>query len=309
MTEYRLPPLSALRAFEAAARLESVSRAAEALHVTHGAVSRQIRSLEQDLGVSLFTRQGRGLVLTVAGMRLRDSCGQAFTQLHETCRQLRQGQSLPALVVACPGSLLARWVIPRLARLEQELPNLKLHWSASERDPTLQLPGVDAALLTLDPPWPTLQVHALAAERIGPVLSPRHPQFEHLRHSTPAQLMQERLLHTDSRPQAWPAWATAHGLEASALRYGSGFEHLYFLLEAASAGLGVAIAPEPLVADDLAAGRLVAPWGFVDTHAQWVLCSPLRSTDARVPALAAWLRQELSLGDGPVHSAPDESGH
>lgn len=309
MTEDRLPPLSALRAFEAAARLESVSRAAEALHVTHGAVSRQIRSLEQDLGVSLFTRQGRGLILTVAGMRLRDSCGQAFAQLQQTCTQLRQGQSQPALVVACPSSLLARWVIPRLARLEQELPNLKLHWSASERDPTRQLPGVDAALLAMDPPWPALQVHALATERIGPVLSPRHPQFERLRHSTPAQLMEELLLHTDSRPQAWPAWAIAHGLDATALRYGSGFEHLYFLLEAASAGLGVAIAPEPLVADDLSAGHLVAPWGFVDTNAQWVLCTPLRSSDARVPTLAAWLRQELRFPDESAHSAQGESHH
>lgn len=294
MNPDRLPSLSALRAFEAAARLQSVSRAAEALHVTHGAVSRQIRTLEQDLGVSLFARQGRGLVLTAAGLRLRDSCGQAFGQLRDTCAQLRQGRSQPALVVACPGSLLARWVIPRLARLEQELPDLKLHWSASEHDPTLQLPGVDAALLSLDPPWPALQVHALASERIGPVLSPRHPQFQRLCMATPAELLQQPLLHTSSRPQAWPAWIKAQRLDPAALRQGAGFEHLYFLLEAAGAGLGVAIAPELLVTDDLAAGRLVAPWGFVDTQAQWVLCAPQRTSDARIGALAAWLRRELT---------------
>src|SRR3990167_3755161 len=101
------------------------------------------------------------------------------------------------------------------------------------------------------------------------------------------------LLHPSSRPQAGPSWASGNALDSGALRYGQGFEHLYYLLEAAAAGLGVAIAPQQLVADDLAAGRLVAPWGFVETAARLVLWRPLRSRDNRAERLAQWLASEL----------------
>ena len=106
-------------------------------------------------------------------------------------------------------------------------------------------------------------------------------------------LLQETLLHTRSRPQAWPAWAKAHDLDASKLQLGTAFDHLYYLLEAAVAGLGPAIAPEPLVAQDLAAGRLVAPWGFTATGGFWVLARPDGPLDARVDALADWLVGQL----------------
>jgi len=107
-------------------------------------------------------------------------------------------------------------------------------------------------------------------------------------------LFNEALLFTTSRPQAWPAWAKGHGLDPAALRMGQGFEHLYFLLEAALAGLGVAIAPQQLVADDLRQGRLLAPWGFVETSARLSLWVPSRRTDRRAERLADWLRQQLA---------------
>ena len=113
-------------------------------------------------------------------------------------------------------------------------------------------------------------------------------------HEAPAAaLLGESLLYTSSRPQAWPSWAAGNALDDQALRYGQGFEHLYYLLEAAAAGLGVAIAPQQLVADDLAAGRLVAPWGFVETSARLALWQPLRSRDSRAAQLARWLANEL----------------
>ena len=99
-----------------------------------------------------------------------------------------------------------------------------------------------------------------------------------------------------ARPQAWPTWATRNGLDDAGLRYGTGFEHLYYLLEAAVAGLGIAIAPEPLVADDLANGRLLAPWGFVETEGQWALCTAGDGTHPKINALAGWLRQQLATG-------------
>lgn len=291
-----LPPLNALRAFEATARLNSVSQAAEALHVTHGAVSRQIKVLEEHLGVALFVKDGRGIKLTDAGVRLRDASGEAFDRLRGVCAELSRDNREAPFVLGCSGSLLARWFIPRLGRLKADLPELRLHLSAGEGDLDPRRPGLDALLVFAEPPWPAdMQVHVLAEERIGPVLSPHFAGFERLRGAAPDALLGEALLHTTSRPQAWPAWAGQHGLDAGALQFGQAFEHLYYLLEAAVAGLGVAIAPQQLVADDLRAGRLAAPWAFSPTRAALALWVPRRAADGRAEQLAQWLRQELQL--------------
>ena len=293
-----LPSLNALRAFEAAARLESVSRAAAELHVTHGAISRHIHALEADLGTALFTRAGRGLALTPAGQRLRDGSSLAFDQLQQCCRVVQRSTAEAPFVLGCSGSVLARWVIPRLARLRRELPGVALHLSILDAPPAPGMPGLDAVLLLAEPPWPAAwQVHALARERIGPVVGPRHPRIAALRKGGTATLAREALLHTTSRPQAWPTWARAQRVAAGRLRFGQAFEHLYYMLEAAVSGLGVAIAPQPLVADDLAAGRLLAPWGFRATRANWALCTPSPSSAPRVATLAAWLRRELAEPD------------
>ncbi|UBM25471.1 LysR family transcriptional regulator [Pseudomonas sp. p1(2021b)] len=289
-----LPPLNALRAFEATARLNSVSQAAEVLHVTHGAVSRQLKVLEEHLGVALFVKDGRGIKLTDAGVRLRDASSDAFDRLRSVCAELSHDVSEAPFVLGCSGSLLARWFIPRLGRLNADLPQLRLHLSAGEGDLDPRRPGLDALLVYAEPPWPAdMQVHVLAEECIGPVLSPHFPGFERLREAPAQALLDEALLHTTSRPQAWPTWAAQHGLEPSALAFGQAFEHLYYLLEAAVAGLGVAIAPQPLVADDLRAGRLSAPWGFSPTRAALALWVPRRAADGRAEQLAQWLRNEL----------------
>ena len=290
-----LPPLNALRAFEATARLGSVSRAAEELHVTHGAVSRHVRALDEALGRPLFARQGRGLALTAAGESLREGVTEAFEQLREVWTRATHSQAEAPFVLGCPGSLLARWMIPRLDRLKNELPALKLHLAAQETPFDAGLAGLDGALLLAEPPWPAeWKVHELASERIGPVVSPRYPRAKSLADKPPAALLGEMLLHTASRPQAWPQWAALSGLPSERLRYGQGFDHLYYLLEAAVAGLGVAIAPEQLVADDLASGRLLAPWGFETTPAHWILATPRRASGPWSEALAAWLRHRLS---------------
>ncbi|WP_065260630.1 LysR family transcriptional regulator [Pseudomonas bananamidigenes] len=293
-----LPPLNALRAFEATARLNSVSQAAEQLHVTHGAVSRQLKVLEEHLGVSLFVKDGRGLKLTDAGIRLRDASGEAFDRLRSACAELTQSTADAPFVLGCSGSLLARWFIPRLGRLNADLPDLRLHLSAGEGDLDPRRPGLDALLLFAEPPWPAdMQVYELTSERIGPVMSPLFSGYPNLQSAPPVALLGEPLLHTTSRPQAWPSWARQSGLDAKALKLGQGFEHLYYLLEAAVAGLGVAIAPEPLVAEDLKAGRLVAPWGFCETPAQLALWLPKRAADGRARQLAQWLRNELRQAD------------
>lgn len=289
-----LPPLNALRAFEATARLNSVSQAAEALHVTHGAVSRQIKVLEEHLGVALFGKDGRGVKLTDAGVRLRDASFEAFDRLRGVCAELSRDADESPFVLGCSGSLLARWFIPRLGRLKADLPELRLHLSAGEGDLDPRRPGLDALLVYAEPPWPAdMQVHVLAEEWIGPVMSPRFEGFDRLKAAPAVTLQREAVLHTTSRPQAWPTWAQQHGIEPGTLSYGQAFEHLYYLLEAAVAGLGVAIAPQPLVADDLKAGRLAAPWGFSPTHAALALWVPRRAADGRAEQLAQWLRREL----------------
>lgn len=293
-----LPPLNALRAFEVTARLGSVSQAADQLHVTHGAVSRQLKVLESHLGVSLFVKDGRGIKLTDAGVRLRDVSGEAFERLRAVCAELSQSSADAPFVLGCSGSLLARWFIPRLGRLKAELPELRLHLSAGEGDLDPRRPGLDALLVFAEPPWPAdMQVHVLARECIGPVLSPHFAGFERLRQAPASALLDEAVLQTNSRPQAWPDWARQQGIDPQSLRYGQDFEHLYYLLEAAVAGLGVAIAPKPLVADDLRAGRLAAPWGFSPTEASLALWVPRRAADGRAEQLAGWLRAELARQD------------
>jgi DNA-binding transcriptional LysR family regulator len=289
-----LPPLNALKAFEATARLNSVSKAAEYLSVTHGAVSRQLKLLEEHLGIALFVKQGRGLKLTDAGSRLRDASAEAFERLRLVCAELSQAQAQAPFVLGCSGSLLARWFIPRLGRLNSELPDLRLHLSAGEGDLDPRRPGLDALLMFAEPPWPAdMDVFELAEERIGPVLSPRFQGFEALQGRAAGDLLGQSLLHTTSRPQAWPSWARRNGLDPEALTMGQGFEHLYYLLEAAVAGLGIAIAPEPLVVDDLRAGRLAAPWGFTQTPARLALWVPRRAADGRARQQAVLLAQEL----------------
>ncbi|MDH0608983.1 LysR family transcriptional regulator [Stutzerimonas stutzeri] len=289
-----LPPLNALRAFEAAARLGRLSEAARELHVTHGAISRQVKQLEEQLGVGLFVKEGRGVKLTDAGARLRDAASEAFERLRSTCAELQRQTAEAPFVLGCPGSLLARWFIPRLDRLNRDLPELRLQLSASEGELDPRKPGLDATLWYAEPPWPAdMQVFELAAERIGPVLSPYHPRCTDLRGAPPSAVLDETLLHTASRPQAWPNWARQQGLDPARLRLGQSFEHLYFLLEAALAGLGVAIAPQQLVADDLRQRRLLAPWGFVETRARLALWVPARRVDRRAERLAEWLRNEL----------------
>ncbi|WP_313242024.1 LysR family transcriptional regulator [Stutzerimonas nitrititolerans] len=289
-----LPPLNALRAFEAVARLGSVKQAGVELNVTHGAISRQLKTLEEALGIVLLEKEGRGVKLTDAGIHLRNAAGEAFERLRSTCAELQRQTAEAPFVLGCPGSLLARWFIPRLDRLNRDLPDLRLQLSASEGELDPRRAGLDATLWFAEPPWPAdMRVFELATERIGPVLSPHHPRCAEWQGAPPAALLGEPLLHPASRPQAWPSWARQQNLDPARLRLGQSFEHLYFLLEAALAGLGVAIAPQQLVADDLTTGRLLAPWGFVETTAHLALWVPARRADRRAERLAEWLRGEL----------------
>tara|TARA_R110002012_G_scaffold123493_2_gene273959 strand:+ start:401 stop:1303 length:903 start_codon:yes stop_codon:yes gene_type:complete len=292
-----MPPLSALRAFEATARLGSVTAAADELSVTHGAVSRQLKSLDEHFGVALFIKAGRGLALTPHGEQLQNGVGEAFARLKDSCAILKREVEGAPFTLACPGSLLARWLIPRLDRLHRELPELNLQVVVSDTEQPSKQSSTSATLAFVEPPWPEAgEIIELMTEEICAVASP--PLATKLDAEKPDTLFTTRLLYTASRPQAWPEWAHAKGLEESklddALVHGQGFAHLYYLMEAAVAGLGVAIAPKLLVEDDLKSGRLVAPWGSIETTARLCLWLPSQTGTRAGRPLAEWLKQALN---------------
>ncbi len=193
--------------------LNSVSQAAEQLHVTHGAVSRQLKVLEEHLGVSLFAKDGRGLKLTDSGVRLRDASCEAFERLRDVCAELTHASADAPFVLGCSGSLLARWLIPRSGRLNADLPDLRLHLSAGDGDLDPRRPGLDALLLFAEPPWPAdMQVYELASERIGPVMSPRFIGYERLRLGARLGFM-------------WRSAAAHHIASASLAQLGAAIRH------------------------------------------------------------------------------------
>ena len=288
-----LPPLNALRAFEAAARLQSMSAAARELSVTHGAVSRQIGNLEAHLGVRLFHRDGRRLRLTRAGETLFPSVRSAFELLIAGCRQVLTEARPTPLQVASPGTYMLRWLIPRLHRWQAREPDLEVRLSTRQGPVDLGRDGVDLLIDVGRPPWPgDWAVRELFEERFGPVASPalltgRAPH-------RPADLQGLPRLHTASRATAWQEWAGAMGKPGLALAGGQSFAQLYYMLEAALAGIGVALAPSVLVQADLAAGRLVAPLGFVASGSVYFMATaPGGYDDPRVRSFADWLLAEI----------------
>lgn len=186
--------------------------------------------------------------------------------------------------------------IPRLDRLHRELPELKLQITASESELTPRRHDVSSILTFFAPPWPAdVEAIELATESICAVMGPQ--LAVQIDPELPETLFSTKLLYTASRPQAWPQWSSAHTLDRArldrALGEGQGFDHLYYLIEAAVAGMGVAIAPRLLVEDDLHSGRLIAPWGFIETSARLCLWLPRHAAHRHSVRLAEWLKREL----------------
>ncbi|KTT27999.1 LysR family transcriptional regulator [Pseudomonas rhizoryzae] len=287
----RLPSLLALRCFEAAARQENFTRAAAELHLTHGAVSRAVRGLEDDLGLALFERRSRRVFLTDAGRQLAQAVQQGLEVIREAVSELRaQARQQRQWVLSCEPTLLMRWLIPRWPDFQARHPELEVLLVAGGGPCTFS-EGIDLAIRRDDFIWPaTVQAQPLFAEWVGPVCRPdRAPLW----FAEPAATLEVApRLHTRTRPTAWECWATAGGLrlpEAPELT----FEHFYFSLQAAVAGLGVAIGPWALVGDDLASGLLVAPQGFLQDGSHYHLLSAKPIAPGTPPQLLLdWLRSQ-----------------
>lgn len=254
----QLPPLNALRAFEAAARLESFSRAAEALHVTHGAVSRQIQQLEEWLGRPLFERHHRGVALTASGHEYLREVGLAFERIEEaTLRQLARNPRR-VLRVNAPATFTLRWLVPRLSDFHTRHPHLEIRLSSSNDEVGSLRESFDIVIRGGPRRWKGYAGREFLAEPRLPVCSPRVLAAQPL--PTPRALRHHTLLHTSSQPDAWSEWLTLAGVPDLQPRHTVTLEHFYLTLQAALDGVGVAMGPLILVAEDLAAGRLVTPF-------------------------------------------------
>lgn len=283
----RLPPLNALRMFEAAARSLNFSVAAAELCVTHSAVSHQMRALEDWFGRPLFVRHASGVRLTEAGERLQQSAAQAFSQLEARCGELLQHGAGSELVLGAPASFLANWLIPRLTVFEAAAPGLHLRLQTRGDFSELASGRIDALILSGAPPWPReVLATALIEERIGPVCAPDWAQRPRQMSEVPGLPR----LRTTSRPEAWADWAAAVGVAPDEVAAGRAFDHLALMLEAAASGLGLGIAPALLVERELAQQRLVAPLGFVASGRAFCLCvTAARAAELPLQALRTGL--------------------
>ncbi|CAI0844890.1 LysR family transcriptional regulator [Serratia ficaria] len=283
--------LGGLRCFEAAARLESFTQAAHSLSLTHGAVSRAVRGLEQELGIALFERRHRRVYLTAAGRRLLQAAQQAFGILQHTAQELRQQAQDAPLVLSCEPTLLMRWLIPRLPAFQRAHPDITLQLVAGGGAFSFH-DGITAAIRRNDFDWGD-QTHSVALfnEKVGPVCQPQAlPRVV----SAVGGLQRLRddalLLHAATRPGAWRRWAQQQGVSLEG-HPEQRFDHFYFSLQAAAAGLGVAIGPWQQVRDDLAAGLLSAPFGFTpDGSGYYLLTRQAIAPGSALARLAAWLQ-------------------
>ena len=284
----RQVPLNALRFFEAAARLGSFVKAADELRLTHGAVSRQVRLLEDVLGIALFERRNRAVFLTPQGELLRAATEHAFEHIDATVEAMRQPARQVPLVVSCEPTISMKWLIPRLGDFYKRHPEVQLHIFASGGPVAFQRDGVDVALRRNDFRWGT-EVHAekVCDEWVGPVCAPALLKRHKLHLAT------QKILHTSSRKTAWAHWHSVSKLDAS--HSGSQtYEHFYLTLQAACAGLGVAIGSAFMTQEEIGTGRLVAPYGFMRDGSEYFLLSPQPfDTDPRRVAFLQWLREQM----------------
>jgi DNA-binding transcriptional LysR family regulator len=287
----RLPPLGALRAFEAAARLGGMTRAADELCVTHGAVSRQVRGLEAELGVALFCGPKGRLRLTAEGERLQAVLVDAFDRVARGVADV-SARAEGELTVSCLGSFAMRWLIPRLPRFQAGHPHVEVRLTTTDVSSPSMPEGIDLAIRVGGPAWPrSVAVRPLFAEQAGPVLAPALARG--LQQCRPADLARLTLLHTATRPESWDEWFAIRALARPLAAVSRQFEHFYFMQEAALAGLGVAVGYWHLVADDVMAGRLVAPFGFDASGRRYVaLMSQHERPAARL--FADWLADEVA---------------
>ncbi|MEI9903019.1 MAG: transcriptional regulator GcvA [Asticcacaulis sp.] len=312
MSRDRLPPLSALRVFEAAARHESFKQAAEELFVTPGAVSQQIRLLEEHVGVELFVRDGRRVVLSDAGKASALILKEAFEKMFEATRLMKSGQQKGRVTVSAAPSFAAKWLMPRLYEFSAANEDIDVWVSADMAPVDFAVSDIDLAVRYGSGHWNGLNVEHLLAEAVVPVCSPA--LFEAAPMKKPADLAHHLLLHDvggelDPSCPDWAMWLKAHAVEGVDATRGLRFNQSSMVIEAAVAGRGVALAKRTIAEADLQAGRLMVLFDEKDRPLEYgyYLVSPQsREPSAAQLRFMEWLRAQ-ARADRPVAASARET--
>lgn len=282
------PSLNALRALEATARLRSMSAAAEELMVTHGAISRHIKSLEDIFGMPLLLRHARSIEPTPEGARLAGELSRAFALISASVAQLRPGP----LTLSCSATFMMYWLIPRIGSFHAQVPNVELQFNMNYDQIDFVRDEISVAIrISKIAPPKDVVIKDLITEWIGPVCSPEYMEAARLKQ--PEDLERCQWLSPKTRPDVWQEWTSASKFDLQS-RPSQSFEHFYLLIQAAICGLGVAIVPKILVVDDLRSGKLVAPFGFVPGPHKLVLwIAPHLRNRPDTRSLVGWLMAEF----------------
>ncbi len=290
----RLPSLNGLRAFEAAARHESFTKAADELCVTQGAVSHQVKALEAELGVKFFNREPKRLIITEAGRRYLEVVRDALDRIAAGTDSLQQRQNAGVLTVSTSPNFASKWLVHRLGRFAEAHPGIDLRVSANMHHVDFAREDIDIAVRHGDGTEHGLHVTRLYTEELLPVCSPAllagpHPLRQ------PRDLMHHTLLHMDHR-QDWSKWLVAAGVGDMDLSRGPVFNQASMGIDAAVDGQGVALARTGLAAHDLIAGRLIRPFdlALAVPYAYWIVCPKATANLPKITTFRDWLLAEAA---------------
>ncbi|RJG04860.1 transcriptional regulator GcvA [Noviherbaspirillum cavernae] len=288
----RLPNLAALRAFEAAARHENFTRAAEEIHVTHGAISHQVRALEEELGVTLFVRHGKRIAITPEGERFADTLRRALTDIAAAAEVLQASSRQKRLTITSLSSFAARWLSPRLGQFIERYPDLEVMLQSSNHLTDFVRESVDVGIRFGRGHYPGLTVEKLMDDYYYPVASPRFNRGKLPK--TPQQLVKSTLLRCDGEP--WEPWFRAAGIEAAEPTGGLVFEDSSMLVRAAAEGHGIALARFAIVATEIESGELVrlSDIAVKCPSSYYFVCPPGALQKPQVQAFRTWLFDEIA---------------
>jgi LysR family glycine cleavage system transcriptional activator len=290
----RLPPLNALKAFEAAARHESFTRAAAELFVTQGAVSHQVKALETELGVKLFNRERQRLVITEAGREYLAVVRDALDRIALGTERLLQRQNAGVLTVSTSPDFAAKWLVHRLGHFAEAHPEIDLRVSATLHHVDFAREEVDMAVRHGDGNWSGLDTVRLSSEQLFAVCSPKLLSGRR-RLSKPSDILKYPLIHMDSRAD-WTKWLQAAGLDDAQVIHGPVLNRASMVIDAAINGQGIALARTTLAAFDLINRRLVRP--FRETlrlsKTYWVICPKATAALPKIVTFRDWLLAEAA---------------
>ncbi len=310
----RLPPLNSLRAFERAARHMSFSLAAAELNVTQSAVSRQIKGLEDYLGLPLFRRLPRALELTEAGKRFAEPLHEAFEQMHRATEMLLDDHRPTMLTINVLPTFAMKWLIPRLLHFTAANPNIEVRMITSIRPVDFRIEENDVAIrvaplskhwkkdkspidLVMTQDWADVRSVPIMADTLVPVCSPsllKHgPPLRH-----PQDLRHHVLIHTASRERGWSYWLDSNGLDSGDFSRYTAYGHFFMAIQAAVEGKGVALVPSVLIESELKSSSLLMPFQGteVDAGAYHLLCREGDWHTPKIKAFREWILKEIASG-------------